>query len=51
MVKMKIKGIWYTGQSVYECLCKAVRQPIDIQSKMVDVQKLIQRRSHELGRH
>ena len=39
MVKMRIKGILYTGKTVYECLCKAVREPIDIHAKMVDVNK------------
>ena len=41
MIKMRIKGKLYTGQSVYDCLCQAVRQPINIHSKMVDVNKLI----------
>ena len=40
-IKMRIKGILYTGQSVYDCLCQAVRQPINIHAKMVDVNKLI----------
>ena len=37
MIKMRIKGKLYTGQSVYDCLC----QPINIHAKMVDVHKLI----------
>ena len=41
MIKMRIKGKLYTGQSVYDCLCQAVRQPINIHAKMVDVNKLI----------
>ena len=41
MIKMKIKGIWYTGKTVYECLCKAVKQPIDIHAKMSDVYRII----------
>ena len=40
-IKMRIKGKLYTGQSVYDCLCQAVRQPINIHAKMVDVHKLI----------
>jgi len=44
MVKMRIKGILYTGKTVYECLCKAVRQPIDIHAKMVDVHKTIEKK-------
>ena len=41
MIKMRIKGKLYTGQSVYDCLCQAVRHPINIHAKMVDVHKLI----------
>ena len=41
MIKMRIKGKLYTGQSGYDCLCQAVRQPINIRAKMVDVHKLI----------
>lgn len=41
MIKMRIKGELYTGQTVYDCLCQAVRQPINIRAKMVDVNKLI----------
>jgi len=44
MVKMRIKGILYTGKTVYECLCKAVREPIDIHAKMVDVNKTIEKK-------
>ena len=44
MIKMRIKGILYTGQSVYDCLCQAVRQPINIHAKMVDVHKLISKK-------
>jgi len=44
MIKMRIKGILYTGKTVYECLCKAVREPIDIHAKMVDVNKTIQKK-------
>ena len=41
---MRIKGKLYTGQSVYDCLCQAVRQPINIHAKMVDVHKLISKK-------
>ena len=41
MIMMRIKGKLYTGKSVYDCLCQAVRQPINIHAKMVDVNKLI----------
>ncbi len=44
MIKMRIKGKLYTGQSVYDCLCQAVRQPINIHAKMVDVHKLISKK-------
>ena len=44
MIKMRIKGKLYTGQSVYDCLCQAVRQPINIHAKMVDVNKLISKK-------
>ena len=43
-IKMRIKGKLYTGQSVYDCLCQAVRQPINIHAKMVDVYKLISKK-------
>ena len=48
MIKMRIKGILYTGQTVYDCLCKAVREPINIHAKMVDVDKLIKIKSWEV---
>lgn len=48
MIKMRIKGILYTGQTVYDCLCKAVREPINIHAKMVDVNKLIKNKSWEV---
>ena len=41
MIKMRIKGKLYTCQTVYDCLFQAVRQPINIHAKMVDVNKLI----------
>ena len=47
MIKMRIKGVLYTGKTVYECLCKAVREPIDIHAKMVDVNKTIQTKARE----
>jgi hypothetical protein len=40
-IKMRIKGILYTGKTVYECLCKAVREPINIHARMVDIEKKI----------
>ena len=43
-IKMRIKGKLYTGQSVYDCLCQAVRQPINIHAKMVDVHKLVSKK-------
>jgi hypothetical protein len=41
MIKMKIKGILYTGKTVYECLCKAVKRPIDIHARMSEVYQII----------
>ena len=41
MIKMRIKGILYTGKTVYECLCKAVKEPINIHAKMVDINQTI----------
>jgi len=41
MIKMKIKGIWYEGKTVYECLCKAIKKPIDIHVAMREVYKMI----------
>ena len=43
-IKMRIKGILYTGKTVYECLCKAVREPINIHARMVDVVKKIEKK-------
>lgn len=40
-IKMRIKGILYTGKTVYECLCKAVKEPINIHAKMVDINQII----------
>ena len=40
-IKMRIKGKLYTGQTVYDCLCKAIKEPINIHAKMVDVEKTI----------
>ena len=40
-IKMRIKGVLYTGKTVYECLCKAVKQPINIHAKMVDINETI----------
>lgn len=42
MIKMRIKGKLYTGKSVYDCLCKAVKEPININAKMIDIDKKIQ---------
>jgi len=41
-IKMRIKGVLYTGKTVYDCLCKAIREPINIHAKMVDIEKKIQ---------
>ena len=47
-IKMRIKGILYTGKTVYECLCKAVRETINIHAKMVDVNKLVKDKAWEV---
>ena len=45
MIKMRIKGVLYTGKTVFDCLCKAIREPINIHAKMVDIEKKIQNKS------
>ena len=41
LIKMRIKGKLYTGKTVYDCLCQAVRQPIEIKTNMADVNNII----------
>ncbi len=39
MIKMRIKGKLYTGKTVYDCLCQAIKQPIDINAKLITITK------------
>ena len=46
MIKMRIKGKLYTGKTVYDCLCQAIKQTIDINAKLITITKKMENK-HE----